>query len=262
MRANAFTLSLAAFVAGIFGFFLRWLQNLNGFDDKGLPVADARITTVFLVYTAIIVIFFLLEEKLFFKKLNRSALASEAMANPGFIVRALGILVAALLIVGSLIFMFSSDFARFPGMQRLTGALGIFAGICFPLVLSGKNDSEGGYGSVASLVPVLFCCLWLVTAYRVQAENPIRWSYAPASLAIIALLVAFYYVAAYFFGRAKPGRCMFALQMAVYLSMVTLIDGHSIGEVLLFGIGAAACLCIIFVLVKNAMKDIPHIEVE
>ena len=262
MRANAFTLSLAAFVAGIFGFFLRWLQNLNGFDDKGLPVADAKITTVFLAYSAIVVIFFLLEEKLFFKKLNRSPLASEAMANPGFIIRALGILVAAALIIGSLVFMFSSDFARFPGMQRLTGALGIFAGICFPFILSGKNEKDGGYGSLACLVPVLFCCLWLVTAYRVQAENPIRWVYAPAILAIIALLVAFYYVAAYFYGRAKPGRCIFALQMAVYLSMVTLIDSHSLGELLLFGSCAAACLCVIFVLINNAMKDIPHIEVE
>ena len=262
MRANAFTLSLAAFVAGIFGFFLRWLQNLNGFNDKGLPVADAKITGVFLVYSLIVVVFFFLEEKLFFKKLSRSPLAAEAFYKPNIIVRALAILVAAIMIIGSLIFMFSSDFARYPGMQRITGALGIFAGICIPLMLSGKDEKDGGYGSVASLIPVLFCCLWLVTAYRVQSENPIRWSYAPAILAIIALLVAFYYVSAYFYGRAKPARCFFALQLAVYLCMVTLIDGHSLGEILFFGSGAAAGLIVLYVLLGSAMKDIPKIEVE
>lgn len=254
MRTNAFTLTISAFVAGIFGFFLRWLQNLNGFDDKGLLIPKAGITTVLLVYTAIVILAFALEKKILFRSANFSGAAAEALGMPNFLIRALSWLIAAVMVIGSLIFMFSSDFAPYPGMQRITGALGIFAGLSLPLIFGGKDEKNGGHGAVASLIPVLFACLWLVTAYRVESENPIRWTYIPAMLAIIALVLSFYYVSAYFYGRAKPGRCLFSLQCAAYLSIITLIDKHSLAEILIFGACAAAALCFSFCIVHNALK--------
>ncbi len=250
---NAFTLTLASFVAGIFGFFLRWLQNLNGFDDNGLAVPGANITAVFVVYTLIVILAFVLEEKILFRKLHRSSLAAEALKMPNFVIRALSWVIAAIMVLGCLIYMFSSDFSRFPGMQRITSALGIFAGLSIPFIFGGKSEKEGGHGTVASLIPVLFGCLWLVTSYRIQSENPIRWAYAPSMLAIIALLLSFYYIAAYFYGKPKPGRCLFALQLCSYLCIITLIDGHSLAETLIFASGAAAALCLQFSILHNAV---------
>lgn len=255
MRTNALSLTLATFVAGIFGFFLRWLQNLNGFNEQGLSVPGASTTAVFTVYTLAVVLAFLLEERFIFKKLSRSASASQALASTGFVIRALSWVIAAVTVLGCLIFMFSSDFARYPNMQRITSVLGIFSGLCLPFIFGGKDEKEGGYGSVAALIPVLFGCLWLITAYRIESENPVRWSYIPAMLGIAALLVAFYYIAAYFYGKAKPARCIFSLQLASYLCIITLIDGHTLAETLLFGAGAGVCLCFLYTLLRNAVKD-------
>ena len=54
MQKNAFTLTIATFVAGIFGFFLRWLQNMNGFDDAGLAIPGATISVTVTVYTILV----------------------------------------------------------------------------------------------------------------------------------------------------------------------------------------------------------------
>ncbi len=253
MRNNAFYLTVATFVVGIFGFFLRWLQNLNGFDDGGLAIPGATITTVFVVYSVLAFVAFLLEERLYLRKLGRSVAPAEALHCPNFIVNVIVWVIAAVMVVACLVLMFSSDFARYPTMQRITSALGIFAGLCLPFVLSRKSEAEeNGAGAIAAVIPVLFGSLWLITSYRVESENPEVWVYGLAILAIIAALIAFYYIAAYFFGRAKPARCILALQTAAYLSICTLMDDHSGAETLLFGVVAAAMLLLEFVVIANA----------
>ncbi len=255
MRNNAFTLTLTTLVAGIFGFFLRWLQNLNGFDDNGLAVPGASIATVFLVYSILILAVFMVEERFYFRKLNRSSLSAEALATPHFALTAVFWVMAGLMVIACLILMFSSDFARYPTMQRIMSALGIFAGLCLPFIPNRKTQSEdNSAGAIAAIIPVLFYSLWLVTAYRIESENPVLWSYAPEILAIIAALVGFYYLAAYFYGRAKPGRCLVMLQLAAYLCICTLMDEHSGAEKLVFGVTAAAMLVFQYILIYNAEK--------
>lgn len=256
MQKNAFNLTLATFVAGIFGFFLRWLQNLNGFDDMGLAIPDATISVAVIIYSILVLIAFLLEERFYLRKLNRSADPAQALSLPNFIVKAVLWVAAAFIAVGSLILMFSSDFARYPALQRITGALGIFAGLCLPfLPRRTAPGQEGGSGVITSLLPVAFACLWLVTAYRVEAENPILWSYAPELLAIVALLVSFYYIAAYFFGRAMPARCIFSLQLSSYLCIFTLMDEHSAAETLVFLGCTAAALIFQYMIIHNGEKE-------
>ena len=255
MQKNAFTLTLASFVAGIFGFFLRWLQNLNGFDDEGLAVSGATISVTVVVYTVLVLLLFFLMERFYFRKLQRGTTACEAFALPNFLIKLILWAAAALMLVGSLIFMFSSDFSRFPTMQRITGALGIFAGLCFPFICQRRNAfQEGGSSMVTALIPVAFACFWLVAAYRVEAENPNLWAYAPHILAIVAVLLGFYYVAAYFFGRAKPDRCVFFLQCAAYLGIFTLMDKLSAAETLMFIACSGVSLVFQYVIIDNAEK--------
>ncbi len=256
MRKNAFNLTLATAVTGIFGFFLRWLQNLNGFDDNGLAIPGASIAAVFFVYSLAVLALFILEERFYLRKLNRSSLAAEALRTPNFIVRALLMVAAGLMVIGCLIMMFSSDFSSYPGMQRITGALGIFAGLCLPFLSKPKAQNEdGSSGTVACLIPVLFGCMWLVTAYRIESENPILWTYAPAMLAIIALLVSFYYLAAYFYKRAKPARCLLALQISSYLCICTLMDEHSAADTLIFIACIIAALSFQYIIIYNGERE-------
>ncbi|MBE7017171.1 MAG: hypothetical protein E7420_03315 [Ruminococcaceae bacterium] len=255
MRKNAFTLTIVSFVAGIFGFFLRWLQNLNGFDDAGLSIPGAAISVTVVVYTIAVLLLFFLLERFYLRKLSRSTAPSEAFALPSFLIKLILWAAAAFMLVGSLIYMFSSDFSRFPTMQRITGALGIFAGLCFPFICQRKNAfQEGGSAMATALIPLAFACFWLVTAYRIEAENPILWSYAPHILAIIAVLLAFYYVAAYFFGKAKPARCVFFLQSASYFGIFTLMDQLPAAETLMFIACSAASLVFQYVIINNAEK--------
>lgn len=257
MRNNAFVLTLTTFVAGIFGFFLRWLQKLNGFEaDTGLAIPGAVTAIVFSVYSLLALALFIFLVRFYFLKRKPSTTALEALRVPNIIPTAIMWVLAAIMVISCVVLMFGSDFARYPTMQRMMSAVGIFAGIALPFILSRKTSGEEtGIGSIAAVIPVLFYCLWLVTAYRIESENPVLWSYAPEILAIIAATVAFYYIAAYFYGRAKPGRCLVMLQVAAYLCLCTLMDEHALTEKLLFGATAAAMLVFQYVILDNAEEN-------
>jgi len=255
MRNNAFTICLTTFVAGIFGFFLRWLQTLNGFDENGLAIPGAATAAVYLVYSVLALCAFALILRFFTGKKVLSDKATEALRTENAIPTLVMWVIAAVMAIACLVLMFSSDFARYPTMQRLMSALGIFSAVSLPLIIRRKAEGEdGGIASIAAVLPVLFGCLWLITAYRVESENPVIWSCALEILAIVAVTLSFYYVAAYFYGRAKPFRGIVMLQLAVYLCMCTLMDEHTGAEKLLFGCLAAAFLVMEYVLLSN-MKE-------
>lgn len=252
MRNNAFIACITTLVAGIFGFFLRWLQTINGFEENGLAIPGAATAIVFAAYSVLAVLVFALVVRFALRKNELSPKAAEALHVPNVLHVAAMWAVAALMAIACLVLMFGSDYARFPTMQRMMAALGIFSALCLPFMLNRKAEGDDkGVGAIASLLPILFGCLWLVTAYRVESENPVLWSYVIEILAIIGVTMSFYYLAAFFYGRSKPGRCLVMLQTTVYLCLCTLMDEHSGAEKLLFGAVAAALLVFQFVLMCN-----------
>lgn len=259
MRKDAFTFTLTTFVLGIFGFFLRWLQNVNGFEAlTGLAIAGAKTTTVFLVYSvaalAGMVAMVLLWVR---RRCTLSEEGAEALGCSTVFHTAIMWLFAAVIIISCLVLMFASDFARYPTMQRIMSALGILAGVALPFVLPRKKPEEGeggGISGTAAIIPILFGCMWLVTAYRVHSENPVLWQYVIEVLAIAAATMGFYYTAAYFYGKAKPGRCLVTVQIAAYFCLCTMTDEHETAEAVLFAVTAAIMLLLQFVIVENAKK--------
>ena len=266
MRNNAFNICLTTLVAGVFGFFLRWLQLLNGFDDSGLARPGAVTALVFALYSLLVMAAFALVTRIYLKKKSVSEVGAEALRVPNVLPVAIMWAIAAVMAIACLVLMFGSDFARYPTMQRMTAALGIFSAVCLPFVLvrkaapaaeetaEAKGDSVGVAG-IAAVIPVLFCALWLVTSYRVESENPVLWSYVVEMLAIVGATLSFYYVAAYFYCRAKPLRCIVMLQWSCYLCLCTLMDAHSFAEKLLFGSLAAAFLVFQYVLLDNVKEQ-------
>lgn len=257
MRNNAFNLCLTTFVAGIFGFFLRWLQTLNGFEENGLAIPGALTGIVFAVYSVVVLLAFAAINRVYLRKKSLGDKAFEVLRPGNFIPGAVLWAVAVVMAIDCLVLMFSADFARYPTMQRMMSALGIFSALCLPFILQRKAEAEkdeGGIGGIAAVIPVLFGCLWMVTAYRIESENPVLWSCVIEMLAIIAVTLSFYYIAAFFYGRAKPVRGLFIMQLAVYLCMCTLMDNHSGAEKILFGCLAAALLVFEFVLLGNVQE--------
>ena len=255
MRNNAFTISLSTFVVGIFGFFLRWLQHINGFEENGLAIPGVTIATVYLVYSLVAFAAFIVICRICLGKKSAPTEAMEAFRPLNPIPGAIMWAIAAVMAIACLVLMFSSDFARYPTMQRIMSALGIFSAVCLPfLVRRWAEGEDGSSRGIMALLPVVFGCMWIITSYRIESENPVLWSYVVEMLAIIAVTLSFYYIAAYFHGRAKPGRCFVVLQTTVYLCMCTLMDEHSGVEKLLFGCLAAAFLVLEYLLLHN-LKD-------
>lgn len=251
MRKNAFVICLSTLVAGVFGFFLHWLHILNGFEESGLAIPGALTATVYIVYSFVALALFIVIARVLCRRWELSREGCEAIRGDKFIPRAALWAVAAIMALACLILMFSSDYAPFPTMQRLTAALGIFSAVCLPLIPNRKAEGEENtVAPIAAVIPVVFGALWLVTAYRIASSDPVLWSYVIGVLAIMASTLAFYYIAAFFYGRAKPATALVMLPTAAYLCLCTLMDSHSFPEKLLF-----ACLTAAFILFEYLLID-------
>lgn len=255
MRKEAFTISLASLVLGIFGFFLRWLQNINGFEaDTGLAIPGAPTAIVFLVYSLLVLAVFIVFNRMYVRRRELEAQIA-AIRCPTVFHSAVLWVCAVLGAICWLILMFSADEHSYPMMQRAAAALGILASASLPFVLPTKKSGEThAIGTTAAIIPILFCCVWLITDYRVQSENPVRWEYVVEILAIAALTMSFYHLAAYFYGKAKPAKCLLYCQISAYLCLCTLSDGHEGAKLLFFGICAIFMFAAQFIMIENGKR--------
>lgn len=257
MRKDALTITITTLVLGIFGAFFRWLQLLNAFEaDTGLAKGGAGTSTAFAVYciAAVAVIVFITLAWL--RRRGCPGEAEEALGSASYLPTVLAGLFGAVIVLASLVLMFTADTCHFPTMQRILSALGILAGIAMPFIPGKKAGGEDSVGVIASVVPVLFTCFWLVFSYRINSEDPVLWSYCVEILAIAATTLAFYHIAAYFYGRAKPVRAMFMVQLAAFLDVTTLSDRREMGFSAVFAACAAFMLMAEFIMISN-LKDAP-----
>jgi len=193
MRKDAFNLCLTTLVLAVFGFFLRWLQNMNAFDaETGLAAVGAKTSAVFVIYSFAALVLLVLANRLYLGRRSTLGTDAESLQCATVFHKAVLWLCAVLGAIGWLVMMFSADQAPFPTMQRVTAALGILAAASLPFMFPSKKEGEGrALASTAAIIPILFCCVWLVSDYRVHAENPVRWEYVVQILAIIALTMSF-----------------------------------------------------------------------
>lgn len=255
MRKEAFTISLASLVLGIFGFFLRWLQNINGFEeDTGLAIPGAPTAIVFLIYSLLVLAVFIVFNRMYFRRRELGA-QTDAIQSPTAVHSAVLWVCAVLGAIAWLILMFSADERAYPMMQRATAALGILASASLPFILPSKKAGDSrAIGATAAIIPILFCCVWLITDYRVQSENPVRWEYVVEILAVAALTMSFYHLAAYFYGKAKPASCLLFCRISAYLCLCTLTDGHDGAKLLFFIVCAIFMFAAQFILLENGKQ--------
>lgn len=251
MQKNALTLTLTTGVAGIFGAFLRWLQNMNAFEsDTGLLIPGKTSTAVFLIYALIAAALFVLIAFFWTKRVGASAEQGAALSAhtriPGIMTKLCG----AVTLVCSLAVIFASGGARFALLERIFAVCGVLAAAALALLFA-KNVTTAKNRGLSFVVLVLFSCLWLISSYKANSENPVVWSFAVEILAIGAIILAWYELAAYCYGRAKPKRALLFIQLAAFLSITTLSDSRSMAMQLIFAVEAAAMLMFEFLLVEN-----------
>lgn len=250
MRKDALTMVLITSVAGVFGAFFRWLENINAFEpDTGLMLPFAKTTVILaaclIAAAAAFAVLAVVWTKRFACDKTPAALLAHG-AFPDLLCKFFG---AALIVLG-VVFMFSAPEQTHPTMERLFAAASIFCGVSlmFVTVRPGLPDSAS---RSAALVPVLFGCVWLVCCYKNNAEDPVVWSYLVELLAVAATVMAWYELAAYHYSRAKPAAALFFVQAAAFMNLTTLADSRPALMTAMFVMQAALMLMYEFTLVEN-----------
>ena len=140
--------------------------------------------------------------------------------------------------------------------------LGIMSAAAFFCVLFTARGNYRGTGkgkySGPLLAPAYACCIWLIAAYQVRAGDPVTLDYIYELLAIIASLLAFYFIAGFSFEKAKTTRACLFSGLGVYFSLVTLADGHALYLTALYVFTALYLTVSLVVLLSNDRQSEPE----
>lgn len=250
MRKDAFIMVLITAVAGIFGAFFRWLENMNAFEpDTGLMLPFAKTTVIMaaclIAAAAAFAVLAIVWTRRFSADRTTAALLTHSFL-PELLCRVCG----GVLILLGLVLMFASPEQRHPALERLLAAASIFCGVAL-MFIAVKPASSGSANRSASLIPVLFCCVWLVCCYKNNAEDPVVWSYLVELLTVAATVMAWYELAAYHYGRGKPAAALFFVQCAAFMNITTLTDSRPTIKGVMFAMQAALMLMYEYTLVEN-----------
>ena len=252
MQKNALAVTVSTVVMGVFGAFLRWLQDRTIFEaETGLAARGAAISVVCAIYFALAFVAMLALVVFWLRRYEKAPEAGEALRVRTALPTAIAWALCAVFAVGGLMQMFSAAQSVSPQFQRIFGACAILAAACFPFLAGGKEGRPHAMGRLASAILALFSCLWLVFYYVVNEQNPVLWSYAPEILAITASTLAFYYVCRWHYGMAKPNAALLFVQMGAFLNLCILPDSRPASAAAMFAAASALLLTLEFLMVNN-----------
>ena len=255
MRKTSLKLCGFTVIMGIFGAFLRWVQNLNVFEaDTGLaaphaPWSYAVAAFILLFAVLLLVIVRKLKELDFdldFPDVYAKGLPFNALA---------GGLIGAVLAIGGVLTLVRAVSTSKSAFDLI---LGFFAFLCAAAAASfvattvkPKQKNSGVFGAVTT---VLFLCFWLIRAYKFSASDPVIWHFAIRLLSIAALVLAFYFIAGFVFGKPRPLSSLYFGLLGVFLCITVLADSYPIGEQLITVGFIAHALLLSFTQVSGSKK--------
>ena len=234
MRNNALTICCGVCVAGAFGVFTRWMQDLTAFDEHGLYVRG-NIWGAVLLLLCIAAAGAMLGAIWYLK--NHEHLVSPAgfgaaHAGSGVIRRAAWLIIAAFMAVACFALLLTAGSSQYASLLRVLALLGLLAdaGFAGMAAAGGRGEGESSGASplvcLACVLPVAFCCFWLVVSYRQDAATAVVWRYGPEISAIACSLLAFYYLAGHAFGRPRAYTAMFFCACGALLCFTALPDSR------------------------------------
>ena len=234
MRNNALTICCGVCVAGAFGVFTRWMQDLTAFDEHGLYVRG-NIWGAVLLLLCIAAAGAMLGAIWYLK--NHERLVSPAgfgaaHAGGGVIRRAAWLIIAVFMAVACFALLLTAGSSQYASLLRVLALLGLLAdaGFAGMAAAGGRGEGESSGASplvcLACVLPVAFCCFWLVVSYRQDAATAVVWRYGPEISAIACSLLAFYYLAGHAFGRPRAYTAMFFCACGAFLCFTALPDSR------------------------------------
>ena len=254
MRKTAITVTVTTLVLGVFGAFLRWLQNTGAYDAETGAIVPWHGTTIVLVIYCVFAVAAILAINLLWLRRFEGDDDMAALRGATGLPAGLGWAFGVAFALCACVVMFTAAASRYPLAQRLLGAFGILAGLSFPFLVAKRDGSVRPLGRAAAMTVTLFCCYWLVCCWRNHSANPVIWVFVMEILAVSASTVAFYYIAAYHYGAGRSRRALPAVQLAIFFDMVTLFAprGAVQGLMLLLCIGM---LLLFQVLLMENLKE-------
>lgn len=244
---------LTAILAGAVGFALRKWQLSAGFErDTGLAVPGAPSALLLLLWSLAVAVLLALLCWRAAQDPQRLRSLDGAVGNPACLGAILLSAVLLLASAGAEVVAFSvpggrssilADTVLTQVASRVLPPLRIL--LCGGGVLAaglwGRNLYTGGEKHRESLAILELCFLfsvWLISDYQLRSADPVVMDYVYEILAIVAVLMALYYLAGCSFGEPKPARALFFSLMGPYFCLVTLADTHSLADVFRYGFGS------------------------
>ncbi len=241
MRKKPMELCLYTLGAGAFGVFIRWLQLQIAFNDEGLPDKSFFNVAVPVMIVIIVLMFVRFVDAYRNARYYLPDDFCSALKNPGRIHSLVRYAAGGMTAVGAILLLLKCEIDPDAAFLRVLSILGILAGVAHPLILGAANKGEPlprRRLCILSAVPILFFSAWLITCYRVNDINPVRWSYAIEIIAACVAIIAFFRLAGFIFDAPSAWRALFFSMLGAVMCIMALADERYFGEQVMF-IGVA-----------------------
>jgi len=232
---------------GIFGAFLRWLQNMQGFEtDSGLPITSSPWHLVVLIYLIGFAVWLFLDVRRM-KGAVRPSKYPEAFACDSKIWRGGAVVFSLLMAVSAVITLFdvvNADPEDRSVFSLILGLFGIICAICYMSFINGTRGKNSKNGGFAGIVIVVFYCYHLIATYKTFASEPVTWHFAIQILSVAACLLAFYYISGFAYGSPRVLPTIYFCHLGAFLAVISCADSVATG-INLIAIAAAGMLLLI-----------------
>lgn len=261
MRKDIILTGLAA-VGGALGLVLRWRQLATAYDPNTQLFLHGQPTTyLLLILLAVLALAFLL--------LLRNAKGPEDFLSA---FRCPSTAYMTLMAASALLFLGAGVLGLLEGMAQLTlwriapethlftyplslllcSLLALAAGLS--TLMLGKGAYRGEPAPACSLLAIfspLAALVWLFATHLAHGTDPVLMGYGFFLAAIALLLLAHYYVAAFFHGRPHPRRTAFCALLGSALGILSLTDGLTPFQMALTAAFVLSALASVWALLRN-----------
>ena len=254
MRKYAVAVAGLSAAFGLAGYFLRKQELLEMYNDgTGLASAGTRGTVVLLAVTAAVLAAALLSA-VFSARNYRSAPAYDrafGMKSPVLLLPY--VIVGAAAVAAAVLYWLEGRGAA-SAVDGCFAVLAVLSGLSVIVSAFSAYTTKRGLLSLASVIPAVFFCFWLVLVYKQHDTNPQLIEYVFMCLSPAALSLSVYYTAGYAYGKEAPGKLIFSHVLAIYFSFLTLADDWSRPEKLLLLALTCAALLNLYLFVGNMTR--------
>ena len=256
MIKDSKSLEISCYVlgAGAFGIFFRWMQLQLAYNDNDLPDASAWNVLVPLLIAAAAFVFLRFVKKTEKEKLYLPDDFFEALKNEGKLFNICRWAIGGIMILGSAYLFLSCELDQNVIFLKILAVFGVLAGVSFPLLLSSANKPHATSNTTVtlfSLAPILFFAMWLLTSYKQNSINPVKWDYVVEILTLIIALLAFFRVAGFAYGVADYKKAMFFSMWGAMLCLTSIADSRYLAQQIMLASAALMLLMHNWIMVAN-----------